>query len=188
MNGKPSDTLLEWAQKNRKPIFTHCSKGGIWSSDYFDNEKDANEAAHPISWLPVKERFPELITVFCHTGGNADFIKAGLWIANGCKKRTRPENNWALDCFDVADLHPETTYFDTGYHEGVVDDFKNYRRAFRAIAKRYPRNLLFASDYLLCLMSVPSYKIYVTKMKLVAGRYWPMMSNINPRRMLGLED
>lgn len=195
ISGKPTDELLKWANDNKKPLFIHTSKGGIWNKDLFATEEEANAACHPVSWCPYLEQYPELKIVFCHGGGNADFVEFGLWYgeyrfdseAGEDLPREEPENNWTGACLDVMDLYPDRVWIDTAYHQSVCTKPEGYKKAFQAIAQVWPDNIVFGSDWPLVLMDVPSYKAYVEAFKTAAGPYWTQISYTNPRRVLGLE-
>lgn len=187
ISGKPTDELLKWANDNKKPLFIHTSKGGIWNKDLFATEEEANAACHPVSWCPYLEQYPQLKIVFCHAGGNSDFVEFGLWYGEYRLPREEPENNWTGACLDVMDLYPDRVWIDTAYHQSVCTKPEGYKKAFQAIAQVWPDNIVFGSDWPLVLMDVPSYKAYVDAFKLAAGPYWTQISYTNPRRVLGLE-
>jgi predicted TIM-barrel fold metal-dependent hydrolase len=143
----------------------------------FIDESEANAACHPISWCPYLEQYPDLKIVFCHGGGDSDFLRHGQDI----------ENNWTDACIDVIDLYPNRVWIDTAYHQSVCSSPAVYKQALQQFCRAHSDNIVFGSDWPLILFDVPSYGAYINAFREAAGEYWHQMANSNPRRVLGME-
>lgn len=173
----PSNEVLEDLDKKCGVLIVHCSEGGIWSGPShggmfrnpknggglspFRDEAEANKAAHPLHLLAILMKYKNLKVIISHAGGNKDFIEWGLYLAD--PKRPRPENNWTEEAIFLCQEFPERCVLGTGYHEGIIEDNKDYSTAFRAIWGVIPGGIIYESDYPFNLLSVEKESEYQDK-------------------------
>ncbi len=189
------DKVMAYAEKNRIPITTHCSRGGIFYHDKIteamrehpitgerftekDNKTFCQHFSDPDNYHYLLAKFPNLVLNLAHFGGGSEWHKYLT-----CKAFQEPET-WLAKVAELMISYPNV-YSDISYTMYDPELYPVLKYLIQDGALRY--KILFGSDFYMVEWEVPEREFFLKLRAFLGEEHYPLIANINPNVFLGLK-
>jgi len=188
------DKIMAYAEKNRIPITTHCSRGGVFYRGKItdamrlhpitgerlpktDNKTFCQHFTDPANYECLLKKFPNLVLNLAHFGGGSE------WLKYLDKKIFSGEDTWLEKAADLMVEYPNV-YADISYTMYDPRLFPQLKAMLQLGHIRY--KILFGSDFYMVEREIAEREFFLKLRAFLGEDHYPIIANINPRVFLGI--